>query len=74
MAITNEKPWYASKTVIGAVVAGVAGLLAVFKVGWAGNVPGESESIASVVEQIAVVVGALVALWGRLTATTTLTK
>lgn len=70
----GEKSWYLSKGIIGAIIAGIAGLLAMFKVGWSGNVPGETESIVAIVEQVAVVVGALIALWGRLTAKTTITK
>ena len=66
----ESKPWFLSKGVIGAVVAGIAGLLAVFKVGWGSGLPGESESIAAIVEQVTVVIGALIALWGRLTAKT----
>ncbi len=68
----DSKPWYLSKAVIGAIIAGVAGLLAVFKVGWASGVPSETDSVVAIVEQVAVIVGAVIALYGRLKATTTI--
>lgn len=71
--VLPDKKWYASKTLWGIVIAGVA-----IALGWAGkpeiaaNVQIEQESVLLIVEKIAAIVGLLLALYGRLVAKTTL--
>ena len=68
MAIETTKPWYLSKGVIGGITAGVASMLAVFKVGWADNLAGESDNIIPLIQAVAAIVGSVIAIIGRLAA------
>lgn len=64
--LAGTKPWYASKTVIGSVVALAGGVLSWLKY------DADAELLADVGDQLfqlVTIVGALVALWGRLRAT-----
>jgi len=73
--IPENKPWYFSKTLYGVVIAAVALVL-----GWLGKpdlaegVQGETATVGQIVEQIAVVVGLVLAAWGRIVSNTKLTK
>jgi hypothetical protein len=61
----ETKPWYLSKTVWGAVVTMVIGVLALFGFG---KLEGEQESITELLMQIVTVIAGIVALIGRITA------
>jgi len=67
----ETKPWYLSKTVWGAVVTMVIGVLAVFGFG---KLEGEQESVTELVMQLVTVIAGIVALIGRITAKTKLNK
>lgn len=74
-----EKPWYRSKTTIASIITIAVGVLTTFGVIHIGpvqieNVPAEVEGISqAVVGIIGMVLGAI-ALWGRITAKTKITK
>lgn len=73
--VPETKPWYLSKGVIGSVVAVIGVVLTILKrPDQAAAIGAESAGIGLLVGQIAGVVGALVALWGRLAAKATITK
>ena len=74
MATSNTKPWYASKTLWGLAIAAAALIAGALGQDTAKAViEEESIGIASWIEQIAVLVGFLLAFIGRLTAKTELT-
>lgn len=66
-----EKPWYESKTIIGAVVAVGSGLAAAFGIVLA---PEDQSAIVDVVVALGASVGGLLAIYGRVKAKTTLRK
>ena len=71
----DSKPWYLSKGLIGGVIALAAGVLILLKRPDASaNLSGETESIGIAIEQIVVVVGAVLAIIGRIFAKTTIGK
>ncbi len=75
LAPVETKPWYLSKGVIGAVIVVVATVLGIIgKPDQAEIVTAEGESISGMIAQIAALIGAGIALWGRLTAKTVITK
>ncbi|MEC9343505.1 MAG: hypothetical protein VYD64_06635 [Pseudomonadota bacterium] len=62
----EEKPWYLSKTIWGSLISVAAALAAAFDIA----IDAESQAaIADAVVQIVAAAGALVAIYGRLTAT-----
>ena len=63
----DEKKWYLSKGIWGALVTMVVGTLTAFGVG---DLEGEQESITELIMQIVVLAGGFVALYGRITAKT----
>ncbi len=71
----ETKPWYLSKGVIGAVIVIVATVLGIIgKPDAAEQVTAESEGIAGIISQIAALIGRALAIWGRITASTKITK
>lgn len=64
--MVEEKPWYLSKTIWGSLVSVAAALAATF--GVAVDAPSQ-QAIAEAAVQLAGAAGALVAIYGRLTAT-----
>jgi hypothetical protein len=75
MAHVDEKSWYASKAVWGAIIAGICALLAL--IGKA-LTPEEQSILTDRIVELAVAIvgllGAALAVYGRLKATTRLTK
>jgi hypothetical protein len=75
----DSKPWYMSKTVWASIIGTIVGILTMFKVIHIGgiqveNIPAETEGLSqSIVGAVEIILG-LVALWGRITAKTTLTQ
>ena len=70
----ETKPWYTSKTVIGAVVMVIATVLGLFgQPERAEVVQAESANISGIIASVVGLIGALVALYGRITAKKTLT-
>ncbi len=64
--MVEEKPWYMSKTIWGSLVSVAAALAAAF--GFSVDAGTQAE-IAEAAVQLAGIAGALVAIYGRLTAT-----
>ncbi len=60
------KAWYKSKTVWAGVVTAVIGMLTT--IGVAGNLASEQDTIANLLTQLGVMVGGIVAVYGRMTA------
>lgn len=65
METTNSKSWYLSKTIWGSLVAVAVGTLGAFGVIGAAA---EEAAITDIIMQIVGVVGAVIALWGRIVA------
>ena len=65
----ESKQWYKSKTVWAAFVAMVVGTMSMFGVG---QLDGEEESMTELIMQVVTVVSGVVALFGRISAHTTL--
>ncbi len=65
----EEKPWYLSKTIWGALIAVVASLLGALgvRIGL-----GDQQQIADAMVQLVTAGGSLLAIYGRLTATETI--
>ena len=65
------KPWYRSKSVIGGVLAAVAGVAALigYQFGPA-EVEATSKDTLIVIEGVVTIVGAALAIWGRVAAKT----
>ena len=64
--MVEEKPWYLSKTIWGSLVSVAAALAAAFGVAADAH---SQQAIAEAAVQLAGAAGALVAIYGRLTAT-----
>jgi len=75
IAVPESKPWYLSRSIIGAVVVVIATILTmVGRPEAAESVQAEAEPISGLITQIFVLIGAAVAIYGRIRASTTLTK
>ncbi len=66
----ENKKWYLSKGAAGAIAAIILGVIGVLGF----DTQGETESLTGLIMQIGVVVTSAIALYGRLTAKTKLTK
>ena len=66
----DTKPWYASKAVIGGVLAAVAGIAAM--IGYQFSAPAVEQTTNDtllIVESIVAIIGGALAIWGRIKAT-----
>lgn len=70
----NQKPWYKSVTVIGLVLTAIAGIAAKLGVKVSEDPEALAQTLIDAAEQIGQVAGLVIALYGRLKASTTLTK
>lgn len=68
--IVDSKPWYQSTTVWASLLSVAGTILSVFHVNFG---PADQATVATIIEQAVAGIGALIAIWGRLRATTTLT-
>ena len=65
------KPWYRSKSVVGGVLAAVAGVAALIGYQFSpAEVEATSNDTLIVIEGIVTIVGAALAIWGRIAAKT----
>lgn len=63
--MTESKPWYQSRGVVGPLVAAVLAMLQGFGVSFG---EGAAEHFTNVIIQVGIAAGALVGIWGRVKA------
>ena len=68
--MNDVKPWYASRTLWGAALAIVSGFVP--SVGALLSIPGVHDGTLDALSEVGSMVGGAVAVWGRVTATTTI--
>lgn len=70
----NSKVWYKSKAVLASLVTGICGVLVFLGIKEATGASLEAESIADNIIGLVAIAGSLVAIWGRIKATSKITK
>lgn len=65
--LVDAKPWYASKTIWGSLLAIISGFVPV--VGTVLNIPGVQDGATDLLSGLGASVGGAIAAWGRLSAT-----
>ncbi len=75
MASTDEKSWYLSKGVWGGIIAAVVGIIGMFGLAMPeGSVDFLTDEVMKIVGAIATIVAGVIAIIGRVKATTRITK
>ncbi|KKM88065.1 hypothetical protein LCGC14_1262590 [marine sediment metagenome] len=75
MAMEATKPWYLSTTIIGAVIMVIATVLTLLgRPTLAEGVQAEAAPISGLITSVVALIGAVVAIYGRIKASATITK